>query len=51
MQNAANCVGKCVHPNTVVEIKNKNFSAVAWHGLQLHEAGSEKHSLFSTVYN
>jgi len=30
---ATNSMAKCVHPNTVVKIKNKNFSVLAWHGL------------------
>jgi len=33
MQHATNCMAKCVHPNTVVEVKNKNFSAIPWHGI------------------
>jgi len=30
---ATNCMAKCVRANTVVKIRNKNFSALAWHGL------------------
>jgi len=26
-------MAKYVHPNTVVKIKNKSFSVLAWHGL------------------
>jgi len=30
---ATNCMAKRVHANTVVKIRNKRFSALAWHGL------------------
>jgi len=30
---ATNSIGKCVHPSTVLNIKNKSFSVLAWHGL------------------
>jgi len=26
-------MAKSVHPNTVVKIRNKSFSLLAWHGL------------------
>jgi len=31
--NSMASMAKCVHPNTVVKIKNKNFSVLGWHGL------------------
>jgi len=33
VQNATNSMAKCVHPNTVVKIENKNFSVLAWYEL------------------
>jgi len=37
IQHARNSMAKCIHPNTVVKIKNKNFSVLAWHGLYWYE--------------
>ena len=37
---------KYIHPNTVVKIKNKSFSALAWHTLYWYEVGALEYTRF-----
>jgi len=46
LQRETNCIAKCVHPYTVVKIKNTNFSVLAWHGLYQYDVGALQYPRF-----
>jgi len=42
--HVTNCMVKCVHPNTVIKIKNKIISLLAWHGIYYNNLGALKYN-------